>query len=401
LGLLKTKVGQLRQAIEYYKAAKKINPKNATLLNNLGNALIMTGQSSEGLVSLNSAIKIDECYAEAHRHIAFAKKYSEGDPHIEHLRTLLNTRTLDTNKESQLRFAYGKALNDIEQYESAFNEFLIGNELAKSASTYEISHEREFWIKIKRAYEKQINFGQILMQNYDKPKLVFVIGMPRSGTTLLAEVLSRTDKSRNIGETSIFEDLMLKHNVLDNEAKENSVSVIRHELITNISENPTDCMIIEKQLFNYYWLGHIKSYFPEAKVIYVRRDKASTCWSIFKNYFSAPRFGFSFDWQLISQLYDFHVNVMRYWRRHNIDFIEISYEEMVSKSGEVFQKIFDYIGIGWDDKYLSNVASRHTIITTNSTIQARKPIYQDAFQDWERYKHLSQDLRQSFESNVD
>ena len=152
----------------------------------------------------------------------------------------------------------------------------------------------------------------------------------------------------------------------------------------------------EEQLFNIYWVGYIKYIFPEAKMLLMVRDKSPTCWSIFKNYFSAQRYGFSYRPEIINKLFNLQTDVVKFWSEKNISIKKVNYGELVEAPNTILRNIYEYLDFEWDDTFLSSQISNKTIINTNSAVQARKPVYDYANKDWENYREFNCEIENLF-----
>ena len=397
LGLIKSKLLRFDEAYQVYKKAKELNPNNAILRNNLGNLLIIRGDIDLGINELKEAIKIDKTYVQAHRHLTFAKKYQPCDPHPDQIKKLISSNKLSTDEKSQLHFALAKIYDDIGQYDKAFSEIITANKLAKLQTSYNFEKEFSYWTRIKKMYEAQIQEkkGVSYKKNYHKTP-IFIVGMPRTGSSVLAELVGRYPNTRNLGETGIFEDLMFKYKVQSRSIGFDEINTIRKEFYDILSTFGSHISYIDKQLFNIYWVGYIKYIFPEAKILLMVRDKSPTCWSIFKNYFSAQRYGFSYSPEIINRLFNMQTDVVKFWSEKNISIKKVNYSELVEAPNTILRNIYEYLGFEWDDTFLSSQIPNKTIINTNSAVQARKPVYDYANKDWENYREFNYEIENLF-----
>ena len=397
LGLIKSKLQKFDEASQAYQKAKDLNPNNAILRNNLGNLLIICGNIDLGIIELKEAIKINKTYAQAHRHLTFAKKYQKGDPHKDQIKKLISNKNLSTDERSQLHFALAKIYGDIGQYEKAFGEIITANKLAKLQTSYNFEKEFSYWTLIKKMYEAQIQEKKEVLHNKNYHKTpIFIVGMPRTGSSILAELISRYPGTKNLGETGIFEELMFKHKVQDRLIPLDEINAIRAEFYQILNTFGSHIAYVDKQLFNVYWIGHIKYLLPEAKILLMVRDKSPTCWSIFKNYFSAQRYGFSYSPEIINQLFNMQKDVNKFWSEKNIAIKKVNYRELVETPNKTLRNIYEYLDFEWSDTFLSSQNTIGSIINTNSAVQARKPIYVNANKDWVRYKKFSSTIENLF-----
>ena len=229
----------------------------------------------------------------------------------------------------------------------------------------------------------------------DQDKIIFILGMPRSGTSLVEQIISSHSQVIGGGELPILPKI-IKNNFMSSQKidaeKFNEIinDPLKIELINrnyknfikyfNIKNN----FITDKAPLNFRWIGFIKVLFPNAKIIHCQRDPKNNCLSMYKNLFEGG-LGFSYDENDLVKFYKTYKNLMSFWKakKHN-DILEISYEELVKDNREQIKRILKYCELEWEENCL-NFYNNKNPIKTMSTAQ-EKPIYKSSLSAYEKYR---------------
>jgi len=230
--------------------------------------------------------------------------------------------------------------------------------------------------------------------------LVFVFGMPRSGTTLGEHILARSGSVYPGGEREDMEELFDKlfsfssdPGLLAGKVGSLDLKTVRrmaadhHEKVASYLKGAT--VFVDKTPRNHALLGFLAVLFPRAKFIHCNRDAVDTCLSCYFNYFVLHSQKFTYDLTMLGKVYNLYRDMMEHWRRVlPVPIYELVYEDVVTSPEEQIRAYTAFCGLEWDDSFLATDANRHTV-TTASVVQVRKPIYTGSVQRWRRYeKHL-------------
>ena len=220
--------------------------------------------------------------------------------------------------------------------------------------------------------------------------------MPRSGTSLVEQILSAHSSVYGGGELNflnkIIENKFLKDTKIDQKQIENLIKETNKEYLKKISfyENSKKDFT-DKAPLNFRYVGFIKNIFPNAKIINCLRDPTDIYWSNFKNYFSGSLF-FSNDLSDIKKFYELYDDLMTFWHSKFPNYIyDLKYDELVNNPKKEILKLLQYLELNWDEKCLSHDKNKRSIKTASST-QARKPIYKSAIKSSENFKEFLKDL---------
>ena len=288
-----------------------------------------------------------------------------------------------------LNFAIAKSFEDQREYNVALNYLDEGNKLKrKSLINYKFDDEIYFFDKIK-----EIKINSTLRVNAEpSKKLIFILGLPRSGTTLAHQIISGSSNVFGAGELSYFNYLKnsKKINSIIEENNKPLIDEIRHNFLNKINElNITEEIIVDKTPENFMWIGLIKLIFPEAKIIHCRRQIKDTALSIYKNLFHGSAYSWSYNKDELTNYIKLYLNIIDFWdNKFPQDIFHSNYETLVKNPEIESKKIFNFCGLKWDNKFL-NIEKSKTPINTLSSTQARKPIYNKSIDYYKNFENLN------------
>ena len=295
LGNALKELGRLDEAVASYLKALAIKPDYAKAQNNLGVALQDLGRLDEAVASYHKALATKPDFAEAHLNLSGVKKYSEYDEDIRAMEQAYAKPAISDEQRMHLAFGLGKAFEDLHQYEKAFSFFAEGNSIKRGSYSYSIDDHGNFFKKLEEAFDSSL-FAKYQGRGCDDETPIFILGMPRSGTTLVEQILASHRQVHGAGELGtlgrIVSSYFDKRNGVEFPESIRQVDGADFErpgveYIQAIRRHSLDIRFItHKMPRNFIYIGLIKLMLPDAKVIHCRRDPADTCLSIFKTYFT-------------------------------------------------------------------------------------------------------------------
>ena len=396
---LKTLVFDYKSAIELYKKALEIDENDLTILFTLANAHHAIGEIHETKKIIEKILKINPKHVSVHKLLSSIIDYSEDQTNLNQMENIALEKNLSNTQIVDLSFALGKAYEDLKKFDKSFLYLEKGNKIKKDIINYDFKTEKDFFESIKNAFQN-INFNEE-KKLFNKKKPIFICGMPRSGTTLVEQIIASHNDVYGAGELVYIQRLVKEFFITK---KQLSIEKINEEI--KVEEN-----FINKEYFkmmnlhkfkennftdkapqNFRWLGIFKIFFPNSKIIYCRRNSKDNCLSIYKNFFAADDMQWAFDQSDIANYYNLHLNLMEYWKSKLGNFIyEIKYENLVSKKEDEVKKLIEFCELEWDPACLSHHKNNKTPIKTVSISQARKPVYQSSVNSNSNYeKYLSE-----------
>jgi hypothetical protein len=307
----------------------------------------------------------------------------------------LTDENLDDFEKLELYFALGKAYNDLEDYKNSFFHIDHANSLKKKITKYNIENDVKLFNNIKSFFSK-ISLNQL---NFNKKKIIFILGMPRSGTSLVEQIISSHKNVYGGGEIPILGQVFFEKFENNNQLnKNNEISTNFYNELIDIQKKYIEQISIidnsqkvftDKAPLNFRWIGFILSLFPNSKIIHCKRSKMDNCWSIYKNNF-AGSLNFSNNLEDLGFFHNLYEELMSFWNNKFKDKIyNLSYEDLVSNPDAQIKLLIKFCGLDWDPNCLEFHKNTKTIKTV-SFAQARKPIYKSSVNSSSKYfKYLN------------
>jgi hypothetical protein len=298
------------------------------------------------------------------------------------------TSAIHPMEEANLRFAMGKYCDDTEDFARAFGHFKRGNELLKtSAESYDRKERTRLVDESIRVYSRG-TISNIGAAGSSSAKPVFVVGMPRSGTSLAEQIIASHPAAVGAGELNfwvnlIAHDMSLTHDVMQ-VPKRPQVAEQYLRVLEGFSASAS--RIVDKATVNSDLLGLIYSVFPNARVIYMQRDPIDTCLSCYFTQFLTG-INFTFDLSDLVHYYREHQRIMAHWREvlPTGFVLDVPYEELVADQETWSRKMVDFIGLEWDAQCLDFHSNKRPV-TTASAWQVRQKIYTSSVSRWRNYE---------------
>ena len=391
LGNLKRETFKIEQSINFYKKVLDIQKDAVPTLFNLVGIYRITNQKEESKLYCKKIIELNKKLTDADRQYSLVHKYSENDPHLNEMIKKINDDDLNNIEKIHLYYGVHKAYEDLKDYENAFKFLKKGNELLKQETKYNFSKDEKRINNYMNLYKK-IKHIKISGTHRD---LIFIVGMPRSGSSLIEQILTSHKKVFGGGEIPYIQEITNK--IIDEEKID--VSLLDHyknEYLTLVSELDNSLSVFtDKELLNFYNVGLILTLFPSAKIINCTRNPVDNCWSIYKNFFPIKT-EFVNDFKDIAKFYRLYLNTMKFWQKEfpkNI--FNLNYETLIENPKDQIEKILNFCDLEWDENVMSHHKSSR-IIRTLSFDQANKPISKKVSNTIKNYKSMIGDLIKEF-----
>ncbi len=395
LGVVLERLRQIKTAMGCYEKALQLNPGYVEAHNNLGNMLGALGKRDAALRSYEQALAYKPDYAPAYRNLALVKEYSaDDDEDIQRIESLLERINLDADDAIHLHFAAGKMYDDCGAYEKAFAHYQRGNELKRKKVNFDAKAFEDFVTRIMHTFTRDLFDTRASFQDLSEIP-VFIVGMPRSGTTLVEQIIATHPEACGAGELTYFERSieMLPKQLQSNSAYPECIALLDHATCQLITEGymhilrthcDTALRITDKLPSNFLHLGLIALLFPKARIIHCARKPLDTCLSIYTQYFST---GISYAYALsdIGKYYRQYERLMAHWRETlNSPMLDVGYEELVIDQERTSHKIIEFLALEWDERCLSFYETDRPVFTA-SNWQVRRPMYARSIGRWKNY----------------
>jgi tetratricopeptide (TPR) repeat protein len=395
------------EAVACFHAALAIDPQLAEVYSSLGHTLVTLGRIDEGRNAIEKAIALDPRQPEYYRGLGECKPFTLGDPHLSAMETL--ARSMGSLAEDQrivLHYVLAKAYDDIGRHEAAFHHMREGSRLKRGQVDYDETEALGLHRRVIEIFTAELMQAKAA-SGAPSSVPVFVVGMPRSGTTLIEQILASHHKVFGAGETTAFDDAVT--NVVAAHGSQpfpEAVPAMSAAQMDRIGENyvgrltavhaaskaPQAERIVDKALGNFVYLGLIHLALPSARIIHISRDPADTCFSCFSKMFAGGPL-YSYDFGELGRYYRSYVTLMAHWRAVLPQgvMLEVRYEDVVTDLESKARTIIAHCGLDWDDRCLAFHTTQRSVRTA-SAVQVRRPIYRSSVGRWRPYEKLLQPL---------
>jgi tetratricopeptide (TPR) repeat protein len=392
LGLTLALSNRFREATGQFKKVLKKRPRDHEALFGMGQIAGMEGRFDESEKLLKRVLEVSPRMPVAWAALAGLRKMTPSDDAW--LRTAEEIAAgsgIPPMESATLHFALGKYYDDIGQFERAFGKYRAANELLKPlAESYDREARKDFVDRLIGLQSTQ-PLAAATGGASASTKPVFVVGMPRSGTSLTEQIIASHPMAKGAGELEYWGTVVREHgaeirqgqDAIDEQAKKRLAETYLRTL-DNVS--PTALRVVDKAPLNSDYLDVIHSIFPNARIIYMRRDPIDTCLSCYFQNFSLGH-SFTLDLSDLAHYYQEHHRLMNHWRTvlPQGSILDVPYEELVADQEGWTRKILDFIELGWDARCLEFHATERPIKTA-SFWQARQKIFKTSVQRWRNYE---------------
>jgi tetratricopeptide (TPR) repeat protein len=398
-------VGNFAEALNIYRNRADEMPNNPGIHLTLGHALKTTGEQKEAIAAYTRAYQIKPDFGDAYWSLANLKTYRFDESQIASMRDLEMASTTQLADRYHLCFALGKALEDHGQFDESFTYYERGNRLKREEIGYD-------WRRISKEIDRQIDhctsalLGDKTGSGFAAADPIFILGLPRAGSTLLEQILA--SHSQVEGTMELPNILALSHKLggrrrIDEEPEypANLLELTQDELTefgeafirdTRIHRKKGTPFFIDKMPNNFRHIGLIHMILPNAKIIDARRGAMGCCFSGFKQLFAEGQ-EFTYGLEEIGQYYADYVRLMDHWDTVLPGkILRVRYEEVVSDLDTQVRRLLDYCGLPFEEACL-NFHQTERAVRTASSEQVRQPIFKSGVDQWENFSNFLDPLR--------
>jgi len=399
--------GRTEEAVANYRRALDIRPAFATAHSSLGIALDELGDFAAAAASFESAISIDPGLIEAHYGLSQLKTYRENDPQLGMLEQQIgHVESLAPDTRMRFWFALGKVCEDIGNYDNAFAAYRAGNHVKHTAlgakNAREEANEQALLARIVDTFTPEMFIRRSQTEAMAEPGRrapVFIVGMPRSGSTLLEQILASCPDVHGAGElpyvsTVAEETFRLQGRPFPLCVPDLSAEDLRHmgsryaELVS--AHAPDVRYVTDKMPANFFYIGLIRLMLPHAKIINAMRDPMDSCFSCYARLFADDKQAFSYDLGSLGRYYVRYAELMKHW--HAVlpagSILDVRYEDLVADTEKEARRVLDYLDLPWNEACLDFHRNKRRVRTA-SAAQVQKPIYRSSVARWTHFaRHL-------------
>ena len=440
LGNVYQRQGQMERAITHYKTAIEINPSYPDAYGNLGNAYLVLDRLEESIAqnrralelkpsrfgshnnqgvafqalgrfeeaerAFERALELEPREASVHLNLANMGRFKAGDRRLPGLKKLLNeVESLDADNQIAAHFAVGKALGDLGQYQDAFRHLLKANALKRRDIIYDEPQRLAMFENIRTTFSQDFIKARSGVGDTSWSP-IFIVGMPRSGTTLMEQVLASHSKVFGAGELETFKEALAEcvssqgivpaYPALVEALSPDHIHQLGEIYTTRVcARAPEAERIVDKMPLNFVFVGLIHLALPNARFINVRRDPLDTCVSCFSLLFTGSQ-PFAYDLAELGRYYRGYETVMEHW--HKVlppgVMIDVHYEDLVDDLEGTARRVLRHCDLDWEDA-CRDFHDTKRAVRTASLMQVREPVYRRSIGTWRRYAEFLEPLGQA------
>ena len=382
--------------------AVEIESNNVDILFNLAECYQSLGQLDQAKEYAYKILNLEPNHSATHRFISLIINHNSDKSHLLKIIEIEKSvffKDFSSKQKVDIFFSLGKAYEDTKEYEKSFAYLQKANLIKNKEINYNLSSHEKLIKSIIKLFE-DFDFDKIKKKEPEN-QIIFICGMPRSGSTLIEQMIAAHNEVSGAGELSYVRDTVVKNfleelrfnkqKIIEEASAERNIVAEQYIELLKYHKFKTN-IVTDKASQNFLWLGFIKIFFPNSKIIHSYRNSKDNCLSIFKNYFPSNDMSWSFDQSNIANYYNLYLSLMNFWKvKFNESIFDVNYEHLVQSSEDELKKIFSFCNLTWDPNCLNFYRSKKTPISTVSVNQASKPVYKTSVNSNEGFsKYLTE-----------
>jgi tetratricopeptide (TPR) repeat protein len=406
LGRILIDQNRLEEAIEFFHKTIARKPDDADAYNNLGNALKELGRADEAMQSYYKALELMPKATSVYLNLSDTKTFkSAEDPELRVMEEMAHEMgSLSEDEQMQLHFALSKAYMDLKRHADAFPHMLAGNAIKRTKIAYDERPTLQLFDRIREVMTPELIRANLGLGNPTSVP-IFILGMPRSGSTLIEQILASHPKVHAAGEIRDLDSVVKSVRGPDGAIvpypefvptfkAEHYRSMGTQYLRRLRNYSQTAQCITNKMPSSFFYTGLIHLALPNARILHTARNPVDTCLSCFSKLFAGLQ-AYSYDLGELGRYYRKYHELMAHWRNvlPTDAMLDVQYEDVVSDFETQARRIVAYCGLEWDDACLAFHETKRPVKTA-SAMQVRRPIYKSSVGRWEPYRDVLKPLLQ-------
>jgi tetratricopeptide (TPR) repeat protein len=403
IGCVLARIGDHEASLTAFRAAVSGDPHNVSFRYNLAAACGFTGRVDEARSHYETILTKDPINGRAHYALAILSRQSADRNHVARLGSALDAAVAPDNA-LRIRYALAKELEDVGDTAASFRHLSVANAAQKSALGYDFAQDEAIFDALEAAFAGSPS-SPVAADGADGANAIFIVGMPRTGTTLVDRILSSHPEVEAAGELQAMplavKELAARHSdsassrrVLDAATVAASRAIDHRSLgeaylvRADAHRRHTRPRFTDKLPANFLYIGYIAQALPEARIVCLRRNPMDTIWSNYKNLFASQSayYAYSYDLMDTARYFARFDRLMAMWERlWPGRVLQLSYESLVADQERETRRLLAHCGLDWNEACLSFHENR-TAVATPSAAQVRRPMNRDGLEKWRAYE---------------
>lgn len=412
---LYNQLGEYTKPLALFQNALIKEPDTAGLHFGLAETLRFNGDFANAEEEYKAALRCDDHCYEAYYELANVRTYTRQANHTRKIETLLESGVRSRRGAAKLLYALAKEYEDFGEHKRAFINMVRAGKLLAQINEYDVKNDISLFEEMADTYTREYADSNIISAGPESPVPIFIVGMPRTGTTLVERILGSHSEvypgGEHFGLITQLHELIPKTETVPDRLVFLSKNLIRQstkidhkKLGENYMEQvrwrtQNQSYITDKLPVNFYYIGLIRQALPHARIIHLKRDPMDTCISNLKQYFTEGAYLFSYDLEDLSAYYLAYHRLMEHW--HNVYpgmILDVNYEDLVHNIEGEARRLLDHCALDWQPECLKFYENK-TPTASRSARQVREALYTSSVGGWKRYEKYVQPLVAHFRAN--
>jgi tetratricopeptide (TPR) repeat protein len=378
-----------QRAVECYEKAIAIAPRLAGLRLNLGQVLREAGRPDEAVRAYESALQVDPNFSAARIPLCITKHFDAPDDSVRWLEEMAKDPARAGIPEDELFFAVSKVRGELGDDEGSFQALVRGNAARRRTIRWSIDEARARFEAQKRRFDRA-TIERLRGRGDPDATMIFVLGMPRSNTSLTEQILASHPRVFGAGELVEMETAVRAHPALSDPELPLDEATLRAAAAAYLAAvRPLGAgreRIVDKCPGNFVHLGAIATMLPNAKVVHCIREARDNCWSIFRQSFAGDQ-PFAYDLRELGAYYRLYEDLMAHWRDvlGPAAFLDLHYEALLDDFEPQVRRLLEFVGLEWDARCLEFHRTER-IVRTASMLQVKQPLFRSSLAAWRRHE---------------
>ena len=413
--MLYNQLGEHSKPLALFQNGLIKQPNTAWLHFGLAETLRFNGEFAKAETEYNDALRCDEHCYEAYYELANLRTYTRETSHTRKIEALLNSGVRSRRGAAKLLYALAKEYEDFGEYKRAFINMVRAGELLAQINKYDVKTDVSLFKEMADTYTKDYVDSNTVADGFESEAPIFIVGMPRTGTTLVERILGSHSEiypgGEHLGLITQLHELIPEAEYASEGLVFLGKSLIRQSTRIDHKKLGEEYIeqaqgrtqghphITDKLPINFYYIGLIRQALPNAKIIHMTRNPMDTCISNFKQYFTEGAYLFSYSLEDLSAYYMAYRRLMDHW--HNVHpgvILDVSYEALVNDIEGESKRMLNYCGLDFEPECLRFYENK-TPTTSRSARQVREAVYTSSASGWRRYEKYLQPLVARFRAN--